>query len=289
MVLAGLGIAAVSAGRNLIPMVRPAGCEVAGLAGGWFGFDPERLEHAATISAVAMKRGLPDRAAVVATATALQESKLHNLSHGDRDSVGLFQQRPSQGWGTQEQILDPVYATNAFYDRLVKVPRYQQRPLTEVAQEVQRSGFPDAYARHEAEATALVHAFTEGTPGAVACRLGEPAIGTPAARVGQAATRELGVTMTVQPDGHSLRFRTSRPHWAWRVGTWAVAAAERFGVESVTVGDSRWLRSMDLASLTWQDVAPELAANALGSDGADQSEVVVRLAVPAQPRSPTGR
>ena len=94
-----------------------------------------------------MRRGLPARAASIALATAYQESKLRNLDHGDRDSLGLFQQRPSQGWGTAKQIQDPYYATNAFYDALVKIDGYQTMRITEAAQEVQRSGFPEAYAR----------------------------------------------------------------------------------------------------------------------------------------------
>ena len=76
----------------------------------------EQAENAALITAIAMQRGLPARAASIALATAYQESEILNIEHGDRDSVGLFQQRPSQGWGTVEQILDPVYSTNAFYD-----------------------------------------------------------------------------------------------------------------------------------------------------------------------------
>ena len=82
-------------------------------------FSPEQTANAATITAIALKRGLPARAATIANATAIQESKLRNIRFGDRDSLGLFQQRPSQGWGTAEQILDPVYATNKFYDCLL--------------------------------------------------------------------------------------------------------------------------------------------------------------------------
>ena len=97
-----------------------------------------------------MRRGLPARAASIALATAYQESKLRNLDHGDRDSLGLFQQRPSQGWGTAEQLQDPYYAVNAFYDALVKVDGYQAMRITEAAQKVQRSGFPEAYEDHAA-------------------------------------------------------------------------------------------------------------------------------------------
>src|SRR2546423_3068548 len=94
----------------------------------------EQAGNAATIAAVAVRRGLPRRAAAIAIATAMQESKLRNLAYGDRDSVGLFQQRPSMGWGSAAQIRDPVYAAGKFYDELVHVPGWAHRPLTEAAQ-----------------------------------------------------------------------------------------------------------------------------------------------------------
>ena len=125
--------------------------------------DPEQSGNAAVIAAVAVDRGLPGRAATIGIATALQESKLRNIDYGDRDSLGLFQQRPSQGWGTAEQIMDPVYATNAFYDVLVKIEGYQSLPITKAAQKVQRSAFPSAYAAHETEARAFASASVSYT------------------------------------------------------------------------------------------------------------------------------
>ncbi|MFI6180539.1 C40 family peptidase [Nonomuraea sp. NPDC051191] len=120
--------------------------------------DGEQQANATLIVEVAMERGLPARAAVIAVATALQESQLRNLRYGHLDSLGLFQQRPLQGWGTREQILDPHYATGTFYDHLVKVKRWEQLPLPRAAQAVQRSGFPDAYAQWEALAQRVVDA-----------------------------------------------------------------------------------------------------------------------------------
>src|SRR5690349_9521657 len=96
-------------------------------------FTPEQTANAATISAVAVRRDLPPRAATIAVATAIQESKLRNITFGDRDSLGLFQQRPSQGWGTEAQVTDPVYASGKFYDALVKVDGYQTMEITKVA------------------------------------------------------------------------------------------------------------------------------------------------------------
>ncbi|MDN7122807.1 hypothetical protein INN71_15560 [Nocardioides sp. ChNu-153] len=133
--------------------------------------DVEQAEHAALIVATAVRRGLPARAATIALATAYQESKIRNIDYGDRDSVGLFQQRPSQGWGTEEQLTDPSYATNAFYDALVEVPGYADLPVTEAAQAVQRSGFPEAYADHEADARVLASALTGWTGAALTCRV----------------------------------------------------------------------------------------------------------------------
>jgi len=107
----------------------------------------------------------------IALATAYQESDIRNLDHGDRDSLGLFQQRPSQGWGSTSQVQDPFYATNAFYDALEKVDGYQDMPITEAAQEVQHSAFGGAYAGHEADARALASALTGYSQARYSCRV----------------------------------------------------------------------------------------------------------------------
>ena len=125
--------------------------------------DPEQAGNAAIIAGVAWDRGLPDRAVVIALATAQQESGLRNIDYGDRDSLGLFQQRPSQGWGTEAQVQDAVYAAGIFYDRLVQVPGWDSGRLTDVAQTVQRSGFPEAYQKHEAMAIDLTAALRAGS------------------------------------------------------------------------------------------------------------------------------
>ncbi|WP_346115507.1 C40 family peptidase, partial [Nonomuraea maheshkhaliensis] len=123
--------------------------------------DIEQQTHAALIVQIAIERGLPARAAVIAIATAMQESKLRNLRFGHLDSLGLFQQRPSQGWGTREQILDPHHATSTFYQRLSKVPRWERLPPTQAAQSVQRSAHPDASAPWEPLAQQTVDTLTE--------------------------------------------------------------------------------------------------------------------------------
>jgi len=129
----------------------------------------DQAENASIIAAVAERRGMPARAVTIALATAYQESKIENLSGGDRDSLGLFQQRPSQGWGTPEQIRDPYYATGAFYDALEKVDGYVDMEVTKAAQAVQRSAFPDAYADHEQDARTVASALTGNSQGAFSC------------------------------------------------------------------------------------------------------------------------
>jgi hypothetical protein len=157
--LAGVASVFVLFNRGVGPLPDPESCQ-ARVGGVVVDLSTEQAENATTIVAVAVRRGLPARAASIALATAYQESKLRNLDHGDRDSLGLFQQRPSQGWGTAEQIQDPYHAVNAFYDALVKVDGYQSMRITEAAQKVQRSGFPEAYADHEADGRALASALT---------------------------------------------------------------------------------------------------------------------------------
>ena len=132
---------------------------------------PEQPENAALIAAIGVRRGLPARAVSIALATAYQESGLRNLTTGDRDSLGLFQQRPSQGWGSKREVSDPVHSTNAFYDALVEVDGYRDLPITEAAQAVQRSAFPDAYADHEDDARALASALTGNSRGAFHCEV----------------------------------------------------------------------------------------------------------------------
>nr|WP_223244193.1 hypothetical protein [Streptomyces sp. CBMA156] len=171
---------------GLLGLALVSGLAVVGIW--WFGFKPDAAEectvktaagsgtlelpqaaNAATIAAVARSRALPDRATTISLATAMQESKLRNLAGGDRDSIGLFQQRPSMGWGTPAQIADPVYATNKFLDGLVKVPGYTRMPLTDAAQTVQKSGYPQAYAKHETKATLLTSALAGREPASFSC------------------------------------------------------------------------------------------------------------------------
>ncbi|SDM99000.1 Peptidase family M23 [Lentzea albidocapillata subsp. violacea] len=141
------------------------------------GYDPDQMANAATIVAVGKQMIVPTRGWVIAIATAMQESGLRNLDYGDRDSLGLFQQRPSQGWGTPAQIMNPTYSATQFYQHLLAVPGWQAMSLTNAAQTVQRSGFPDAYARHEHAARIIVAAVHNATCSATAGEWTVPALG----------------------------------------------------------------------------------------------------------------
>jgi peptidoglycan DL-endopeptidase CwlO len=131
--------------------------------------DGEQRGNAALIIQVGQQLGMPAYGQQIAVATAMQESRLRNLDHGDRDSLGLFQQRPSMGWGTREQILDPRYASTTFYTRLRDVPNWQQMSLWQAAQSVQHSAFPQAYQQWAQLAAELVQQQGDGvtcvTPG----------------------------------------------------------------------------------------------------------------------------
>jgi hypothetical protein len=133
--------------------------------------DQEQVTNARIVVSLAQALGLPDKAAVIGLATALQESGLRALTQAesDRDSAGIFQQRPSMGWGSTGQVMDPVYAAQTFYEHLVRVPGWQELPLTTAAQAVQRSAYPDAYAAWEPQAIRLYTAITGTGPARIAC------------------------------------------------------------------------------------------------------------------------
>ncbi|WP_154795269.1 hypothetical protein [Occultella kanbiaonis] len=243
--------------------------------------DPEQAAYAALISAIATERGLPARAVTIGLATAMQESRLANLDYGDRDSLGLFQQRPSQGWGTVEQVTDPVYATNAFYDALVRVPDYENLEITVAAQEVQRSGFPDAYAQHEQLARLFASSLTGQSPAALVCRLAEPDAATTAALPATLTTRVArdlpSVVMVAEGTDQLLSVQELAPDGgadsldllAWAVAQWAVATAHETGVGEVVVAGQHWVRA-DGGRAAWAPL-PD------GAVGVDDPVGTVRL------------
>ncbi|HJQ04535.1 MAG TPA: hypothetical protein VJ872_03785 [Nocardioides sp.] len=212
-VIAGVGIGVFRATNNL--GFGPTGDCTATVNGHTVEIDRDQAENATLIASVAIRRGLPARATSIALATAMQESKLRNLTAGDRDSVGLFQQRPSQGWGTRAQLMDRVYATNAFFDALVKVNGYESMEITVAAQKVQRSAYPSAYAAHEEDARALASALTGYSPAAFSCDLSG---GAPSTDSVQTSSGLSGRASAVRDDVRT-RFGSLPVHLAGRAGT----------------------------------------------------------------------
>jgi murein DD-endopeptidase MepM/ murein hydrolase activator NlpD len=151
----------------------------AGAVGAW---DSSQVDNAAIIVAVGQQKQIPARGWVIAVATAMTESRLINTSTvTDHDSVGLFQQRPSAGWGTPTQLIDPVYTSTKFYTALLKIDGWEAMPLTRAAQAVQRSAYPDRYADFENDAEAVVAkvagaATITDLPGASLADCGPPAV-----------------------------------------------------------------------------------------------------------------
>lgn len=256
--------------RHLTRLASGEGCEVTA-ANQTFEWAPDQASNAAAITAIAVKRGLPPRAATIAIATAMQESKVRNVRFGDRDSLGLFQQRPSQGWGTAQQILDPEYSTNKFYDALVKVKGYTEMDVAEAAQEVQRSAAGEAYAQHEAQARVTASVLSGQTSEGIGCTLEDPAEPGDPDEVLALVEKDFGLSGEVTGERQVL-VRTDSDDAAWAVASWAVARAVDTGAVEVKVGLSRWERSMDEAALDWQAVT--------GSEAGDQDarSVLIRLA-----------
>lgn len=287
---------------------RPPGCKVVSASGGGesYEFTPEQAVNAATIAAVGTGRGMPERAVTIALATAIQESGLRNIEHGDRDSLGLFQQRPSQGWGTEQQIMDPDYAAGIFYAHLAKVPDYTDLPLTVAAQRVQRSGYPEAYAKHESDATLLATALTGSAAATLTCD-GHPdtaatatATGPDAVRAalvrdfGRDALQETGaevggapvpspspapsVTATAQgrtvtvpvPQGTKVDVtgRGERER-GWQLAHWAVANSSALHIQRVSYAGREWAAGSGDGQ--WKPAAPD------GTGGAEQSSGAVRI------------
>ncbi|MDR7082335.1 hypothetical protein J2X01_001623 [Arthrobacter ginsengisoli] len=203
----------------------------------------DQAANAGLISAVAVRRGLPARAASIALATAMQESKLRNIGHGDQagpDSRGLFQQRPTQGWGTTEQVMDPYHASNAFYDALVKVAGYETLDITVAAQRVQRSAYPDAYAQHEAMARAFAASLTGQTAADLDCTLRDPDTAGDTAATQERLSEDFGV-LPASTEGNTLVLDAEGTQ-AWAVAHWAVANAKALSITEVQTDGQSWTR-----------------------------------------------
>jgi hypothetical protein len=221
--------------------------------------DNDQASTAATMVGVVSTRGLPERAAVLVLAAGLQESKLRNIpdGQGDRDSIGVLQQRPSQGWGTPTQLADVRYATGAFLDKLVKVRSWRTRDLATVVQAVQISADGSAYTQHEPQAQAMADALTGKTPRGVTCAFPKPHQPIPSTELPALSTR-LARELPVKPPSVSAKTITV-PGAGWKTAAWLVANAQRSGLDTVAYDGWRWTRSNG-----WK-ARPEAVATAVGA------------------------
>ncbi|MDO5091863.1 MAG: hypothetical protein Q4D79_00320 [Propionibacteriaceae bacterium] len=199
----------------------------------------EQAENASIIVAESYRQGLSEQAAVIALATAWQESSLRNLDYGDRDSLGLFQQRPSYGWGTEAEIMDPWYSSGRFYQELVKFQGWETSDVNDIAQEVQRSGHPEAYRKHESNARALAGALRGSRPGTLACVNREPAA-TSHATLDQVVAAVPGLTAETGDNG--LTLRADDPTVLWSGVQLAMANTAEAGIVRASVGDRQWTK-----------------------------------------------
>ncbi|PZG12664.1 hypothetical protein C1I95_25375 [Micromonospora craterilacus] len=230
-------------------------------ADGEVSLNAHQMANAATIAAIGVQHGMPERAVVVALATAYQESGLRNLAGGDRDSVGLFQQRPSQGWGTPTEIRDPRYAADKFYTALKKVRGWEDMRVTDAAQKVQRSAFPEAYEKWANDSAVLTRALLGEATGAVACTVDDdPAMrgAAAAAALTRGLTLDWGLTDSasaaeqtkaldvvgtrVNRDGGltGLTVSAADERAGWRYAHWLVSHANDHGVKKVRFGGMEW-------------------------------------------------
>ena len=234
-VAAAIGVAVLH--RNIEHLVN--GCEADG-GGNPVMLGTGQAAIASTIAGVAHDRQLPAKAVTIAYATAWQESKLRNLDYGTLDSVGVFQQRPSEGWGTRKQLTDPVYATGAFFAALVKVPRYRRLPVYQAAQAVQRSADGSAYQNYEGEAALMSGPFTGGRPHAVWCWYPQSSQASPQISKLRAELLRTFGRLDVRDSASSSAVQIRRPAAGWAVASWLVTHATAYGLTNVRYAGYQW-------------------------------------------------
>ncbi len=238
LALVTLALAVVAGGVAIVvtriggPSSAP-GC-TATVASRSYPLDLAQAANAATIAAVGKRNGIEDHGVTVALAAALQESKLQNLPNGDLDSVGLFQQRPSEGWGPASQLVVPSYAASAFYRALVQVPGWASLPVTQAAQQVQHSAAPEAYAFWEPEARDLAQVLTGEVPRGLTCQFSTPTKTSGASSLSDAMATELG---------SPALGATLTPARGWTVASWLVANAYAYRITAVSFAGLQWTPS----------------------------------------------
>jgi hypothetical protein len=239
-----LGTGVYVAVRHVPSLLNETGC-TAGTGHGAVALDTQQAQIAATIAGVAHHRGMPAHALTVAYATAMQETHLHDPDYGDRDSVGVFQQRPSEGWGPASKLIDPVYASTRFFRALAGIHGYQRMPVYRAAQAVQHSADGYAYKQYQAVATHLTTAFTGASPRAVWCwpaahPTGQAQLGTARRAMVKAFGPLPAGRAANHGDAPSLLVQAPRTDLGWSVAAWLVTHAGKYRLHNVRYAGFRW-------------------------------------------------
>jgi hypothetical protein len=262
--------------RFVVQALTVPGCQ-AGTGDNAIALDFGQAADAAIVAGVAVREHLPARALTIAYATAFQESKLENLTYGDRDSVGIFQQRPSEGWGNTTQLEDPAYASRAFFGALVQVRNYATIPVYEAAQAVQKSAYGYAYQQYAPSGALLATDYTTA-PHAVTCWYSpaaqaandnvSPQLNLTGAVKGLEDTfgqpgREGVVTgITRARSGRSLTV-SARSGSGWTAANWLVTNASSYGITEVSYAGYRW--TAGLTETSWQSDSSASAGGIVAS------------------------
>jgi hypothetical protein len=271
VVIVILGIAAYAGytayQHFVVKLLTVPGCS-AGTGNNAIPLEFDQAQDAATIADVAVYDHLPEKALTIAYATAIQESKLENLNYGTDDSVGLFQQRPSMGWGTTQELENPVYAAQAFFETgpsaLAKVSGYTSMSVSAAAQAVQRSADGSAYQQWATEATELAADYTT-TPGGVTCwfdpstQASQQGVSTKLnlsgalqgleGTFGSPRTDGIVTAVTTVRSGESESFNATKAG-GWAVANWLVTNASSYGITQISYDGYRWTAS--LTETSWQ-------------------------------------
>lgn len=226
----------------------------------------EQTSNAASIAAVGEAMGMSEHALVVALATAWQESTMINIDFGDRDSVGLFQQRPSQGWGTEEELLDPAYASFKFYEKLNRISDWEDMRVTEAAQAVQISEFPELYDQWEEKSTVMASALRGSAEASLGCHgdQGEERTNDYEHLV-DAFAHDFDRTLEADFNDHTMTLPVDDVETGQLWAHWLIAKTDQFDLESVGFNGQVW----EPGSVEWDE-----------DSATSDEEIVVRFSSP---------
>lgn len=227
--------------RQIAPLAFEQRCVATNAPGDQVVLTLTQAHWAAIVAGVGVREEVGVPGITIALATVYQESGIRNLDYGDRDSLGLFQQRPSQDWGTPEQIMDPWYASERFYAALREIPDWETGDVNDTAQAVQRSGHPQAYRKHEDKARILATVFAGRVPAGLSCFDERELPGD--LEVFRADLMRTFGEVGVQSAGDRLEVSASSSEQAWALAAYAVANAGRTGIARIEAEGRSWTAS----------------------------------------------